>query len=84
MQLLSVKQERDQARTDIDMIRSCVSQDDTVSLAFQARDKALEQKRKLDMELAQVRLDLTQSNQQLLTTIRQKIQLSQQIEQWQV
>lgn len=44
----------------------------------------MSRRNKAEVELAKTRVDLMQANSQLLEAIQQKVELSQQLEQWQV
>lgn len=52
--------------------------------AFDSRDQAVRRKNNCEIELARTRIDLMQVNSQLLEAITQKVELSQQLDQWQV
>lgn len=75
-------EERDQARDDAS--HSSLAQDETVVQAREDRDNAVARKTKAEVELAKTRVELMQANGQLLESIQQKVELSQQLEQWQV
>lgn len=60
------------------------AQDEVVTKARHDRDIAIERKNKLEIELAKTRMDLMQANGQLMEAIQQKVELSQQLEQWQM
>ncbi|KAK9892334.1 hypothetical protein WA026_019789 [Henosepilachna vigintioctopunctata] len=74
----------DVARARNDVSNSTTAQDELVSKARRDRDLAIERKTKLEIELAKTRMDLMQSNGQLMEAIQQKVELSQQLEQWQM
>ena len=48
------------------------------------RDNAVARKNACEIELARTRIDVMQVNSQLMEAIQQKVELSQQLEQWQV
>lgn len=48
------------------------------------RDNAVARKNACEIELAKTRIDVMQVNSQLMEAIQQKVELSQQLEQWQV
>jgi coiled-coil domain-containing protein 64 len=48
------------------------------------RDAAVARKNAVEVELAKTRIDVMQANSQLMEAIQQKVELSQQLEQWQV
>lgn len=54
------------------------------SLFSQTRDQAVARKNKVEVELARTRIDMLQINSQLMEAIQQKIELSEQLEQWQM
>ena len=75
----------DQCKTlkqDID--DSALSKDALVKKAWESRDQAIQRKNSAEIELAKERVASMQVNSQLLEAIQQKIELSQQLEQWQV
>lgn len=75
-------EERDRARDDAS--HSSLAQDDVVIQARADRDTAVARRTKAEVELAKTRVELMQANGQLLESIQQKVELSQQLEQWQV
>ena len=80
-ELEGVKEERDQAKTDLE---NGGSKDELVRKAWEVRDRAVARKNVTQVELAKSRIDVMQANSQLMEAIQQKIELSQQLEQWQV
>ena len=52
--------------------------------AWDIRDNAVSRKNACEIELATTRIDVMQINSQLMETIQKKVELSQQLEQWQV
>lgn len=52
--------------------------------AWDMRDNAVARKNACEIELARTRIDVMQINSQLMEAIQQKVELSQQLEQWQV
>lgn len=58
--------------------------DETVREARDARDAAVARKAELELQLARARIDVLQANSQLMEAVQQKVELSQQLEQWQV
>ena len=48
------------------------------------RDKAVARKNATEIDLARARIDVMQINSQLLESIQQKVELSCQLDQWQV
>lgn len=67
-----------------DLECSSISKDELVKKAWDARDAAVQRKNSAEIELAKERVASMQVNSQLLEAIQQKIELSQQLEQWQV
>lgn len=55
-----------------------------VRKAWEVRDGAVARKNATQVELARTRIDVMQANSQLMEAIQQKVELSQQLEQWQV
>lgn len=82
VQLGSALEERDQARNDAS--NGSLAQDDVVAQARQDRDNAVARRTKAEIDLAKTRVELMQANGQLLESIQQKVELSQQLEQWQM
>ncbi|XP_046386934.1 bicaudal D-related protein homolog [Ischnura elegans] len=80
--LRATEEERDVARADADS--SAHAKEESVAKAWEMRDKALARKNAAEVELARTRIDLLQINSQLIEAIQQKVELSQQLEQWQM
>merc|ERR1712241_846836 len=49
----------------------------------ETRDAAVKRKNNTEIELARTRIDVMQINSQLMEAIQQKVELSQQLDQWQ-
>ncbi|XP_073836985.1 bicaudal D-related protein homolog isoform X2 [Musca autumnalis] len=81
VELQNVKEERDQARSDL---VDNSDRDELLAKAQKERDNANERRTKAEVELAKTRVELMQANSQLLESIQQKVELSQQLEQWQM
>lgn len=81
-ELRGVKEERDRARGDME--DSQLTKDEVVAEAYKVRDQAVARKNRAEVELAKTRIDVLQANSQLMEAIQQKIELSQQLEQWQM
>ncbi|XP_015042938.1 bicaudal D-related protein homolog isoform X1 [Drosophila pseudoobscura] len=81
VELQNVKEERDQARGDLE---DDTDRDELLSKAQTERDAANGRRTKAEVELARTRVELMQANSQLLESIQQKVELSQQLEQWQM
>lgn len=82
VELRSALEERNRAQADAS--ESSLAQDDVVSQARIDRDAAVQRRTKAEIELAKTRVELMQANSELLEAINQKVELSQQLEQWQV
>ncbi|XP_012278988.1 bicaudal D-related protein homolog isoform X2 [Orussus abietinus] len=81
-ELRGVREERDRARGDIE--HSELAKDEVLAQAYKVRDQAVARKNRAEVELARTRIDVLQANSQLMEAIQQKIELSQQLEQWQM
>ncbi|XP_076303798.1 bicaudal D-related protein homolog isoform X2 [Lasioglossum baleicum] len=81
-ELRGVKEERDRARGDME--HSQLTKDEVLAQAYSVRDQAVARKNRAEVELAKTRIDVLQANSQLMEAIQQKIELSQQLEQWQM
>ncbi|XP_022247605.1 bicaudal D-related protein homolog isoform X2 [Limulus polyphemus] len=77
-----LKGERDQLRDDIG--NSKIAKDEIVKKAWEVRDGAVGRKNAVEIQLAKTRIDMMHINSQLMEAIQQKVELSQQLEQWQV
>lgn len=82
VELAAALEERDRARHDAS--DSSLAQDEVVSKARDDRDAAVQRRTKVEVELAKTRVELMQANSQLIESIQQKVDLSQQLEQWQM
>ncbi|XP_043598227.1 bicaudal D-related protein homolog [Bombus pyrosoma] len=81
-ELRGVREERDRARDDME--HSQLTKDEILAQAYKVRDQAVARKNRAEVELAKTRIDVLQANSQLMEAIQQKIELSQQLEQWQM
>ncbi|XP_034941335.1 bicaudal D-related protein homolog [Chelonus insularis] len=81
-ELRGVKEERDRARGD--MKDTDLNRDQVLAQAYAVRDQAVARKNRAEVELARTRIDVLQVNSQLMEAIQQKVELSQQLEQWQM
>ncbi|KAL0115338.1 hypothetical protein PUN28_010698 [Cardiocondyla obscurior] len=81
-ELRGVKEERDRARYDIE--HSDLAKDDIVAKAYKVRDQAVARQNRVEVELARTRIDFLQADSQLKEAVKQKIELSQQVDQWQM
>lgn len=82
-ELSTVKEENSVLRGDVDGMAT-LSPDEIVKRAWKVRDDTIARKKTVEIELAKIRIELMHVNSQLLETIQQKVELSQQLEQWQV
>jgi len=67
-----------------DLSNTSLSKEEIVRKAWEVRDSAVKRKNSAEIELAKERIAGMQINSQLLEAIQQKVELSQQLEQWQV
>ncbi|KAJ9599610.1 hypothetical protein L9F63_009927 [Diploptera punctata] len=81
-ELKAMKEERDTARKDLNDTN--LAKDEVVRKAWEVRDAAVARKNTVEVELAKTRIDVMQANSQLMEAIQQKVELSQQLEQWQM
>merc|ERR1711971_44890 len=82
VKLSALEEERDILKSDIE---NCgAAKDELIKKAWDVRDAAVKRKNNTEIELARTRIDLMQVNSQLLEAIKQKVELSQQLDQWQV
>ena len=82
VELGAVKEERDQYKQDME--DHALSRDVLIKKAWEVRDAAVKRKNTAEIDLAKERIATMQINSQLLEAIRQKVTLSQQLDQWQV
>lgn len=82
-ELAGAREERDRARSDMQDLDS-LAKDEMIRKAWEVRDGAVARKNATQVELARTRIDVLQANSQLMEAIQQKVELSQQLEQWQV
>lgn len=82
VEMSAVEEERDTLRQD--MADTTLSRDQLIRKAWEARDAAVRRKNAAEIELAKERIAGMQVNSQLLEAIQQKVELSQQLDQWQV
>ncbi|XP_023941679.2 bicaudal D-related protein homolog [Bicyclus anynana] len=82
VELRAAAEERDKLLNDANY--SSLQHDDAVTRARQERDEAIERKKTVEVSLAKTRVELMQANSQLYEAVRQKIDLGQQLEQWQM
>ncbi|CAG4934017.1 unnamed protein product [Colias eurytheme] len=82
VELRAAAEERDKLMNDVN--DTSLQNDEAVSRARQERDEAIERKKAAEVSLAKTRVELMQANSQLYEAVRQKIDLGQQLEQWQM
>ncbi|EFX77717.1 hypothetical protein DAPPUDRAFT_53920 [Daphnia pulex] len=82
VELEATREERDTARRDVRDTH--LAKDEIIRRAWEVRDQAVSRKNAAEIELARTRIDVLQINSQLLEAIQQKVELSQQLDQWQV
>ncbi|OWR53713.1 hypothetical protein KGM_201800 [Danaus plexippus plexippus] len=82
VELRASADERDKLLNDATY--SSLQHDEAVTKARQERDEAIERKKASEVALAKTRVELMQANSQLYEAVRQKIDLGQQLEQWQM
>lgn len=78
----ALEEERDILKSDQE--NSNAAKDELIKKAWEVRDAAVTRKNNTEIGLARTRIDLMQVNSQLLDAIKQKVELSQQLDQWQV
>merc|ERR1739844_716524 len=71
----------DTLRSDLE--NSEAGRDVLIKKAWDTRDAAVKRKNNTEIELARTRIDVMQINSQLMEAIQQKVELSQQLDQWQ-
>ncbi|GIY64541.1 BICD family-like cargo adapter 1 [Caerostris darwini] len=81
-ELAALREERDHLRQDVDS--SAWAKDEIVKKAWTMRDQAVARKNTVEIELAKTRIELMHINSQLMEAIQQKVELSQQLDQWQL
>ncbi|XP_076344563.1 bicaudal D-related protein homolog isoform X1 [Tachypleus tridentatus] len=82
MDVALLNEERNKLRDDIS--NSKIAKDEIVKKAWDVRDGAVARKNAVEIELAKTKTDMMHINSQLMEAIHQKVELSQQLEQWQV
>merc|ERR1719305_1218652 len=81
VQLKAAEEERDTLKEDV--ANSEAGKDVLIKKAWETRDAAVKRKNNTEIELAKTRIDVMQINSQLMEAIQQKVELSQQLDQWQ-
>ena len=79
--MAAAEEERDTLRSDLQ--QSEAGRDVLIKKAWETRDAAVKRKNNTEIELARTRIDVMQINSQLMEAIQQKVELSQQLDQWQ-
>lgn len=82
VELRSALEERNRAQADAS--EGNLAQDDVVAQARNDRDDAVQRRTKAEIELAKIRVELMRTSSELYEAINQKVELAQQLEQWQV
>lgn len=82
-ELIATKEERDQLKQDMNS-SNVMGKEEIVKRAWEVRDQAVARKNLVEIELAKTRIEVMHINSQLMEAIQQKVELSQQLEQWQV
>jgi len=81
VQLKAAEEERDTLKEDLGNTEA--GRDVLIKKAWETRDAAVKRKNNTEIELARTRIDVMQINSQLMEAIQQKVELSQQLDQWQ-
>merc|ERR1719295_1761785 len=81
VQLKAAEEERDTLKSDLENTEA--GRDVLIKKAWETRDAAVKRKNNTEIELAKTRIDVMQVNSQLMEAIQQKVELSQQLDQWQ-
>merc|ERR1712079_645236 len=81
VQLKAAEEERDTLKGDLENTEA--GRDVLIKKAWETRDAAVKRKNNTEIELARTRIDVMQINSQLMEAIQQKVELSQQLDQWQ-
>ncbi|KFM81670.1 Bicaudal D-related protein-like protein, partial [Stegodyphus mimosarum] len=79
-ELTALRESRDQLKDDVE--NSSLAKDQVVKKAWEVRDQAVARKNAVEIELARTRIDVMHINSQLMEAVQQKVELSQQLEQW--
>lgn len=82
-QLSGAIEERDRARSDLKDANG-LARDEIIKKAWDARDGAVARKNETEISLARSRIELNRMHSDLMEAIQQKVELSQQLEQWQM
>lgn len=82
VQLKSSKEENDNLKETIE--NSNLPKDEIIKRTMKMREEATARKNQVEIELAKTRIEVMHINSQLMESVQQKVELSQQLEQWQV
>jgi coiled-coil domain-containing protein 64 len=82
VELNAAKEERDNARDTLE--QSGLPKDEMVKRACEVRDQAVARKNVVEIELAKTRIEVMHINSQLMEAIQRKVELSQQLEQFEL
>ena len=82
VELKSAKEENDNLKETIDS--STLPKDEIIKRSMKMREEATARKNQVEIELAKTRIEVMHINSQLMESVQQKVELSQQLEQWQV
>lgn len=82
VELKSAKEENDNLKETIDS--SSLPKDEIIKRSMKMREEATARKNQVEIELAKTRIEVMHINSQLMESVQQKVELSQQLEQWQV
>lgn len=82
VQLKSSKEENDNLKETIE--NSNLPKDEIIKRTMRMREEATARKNQVEIELAKTRIEVMHINSQLMESVQQKVELSQQLEQWQV
>ncbi|KAL0979530.1 hypothetical protein UPYG_G00186230 [Umbra pygmaea] len=80
VEVRSTQEERDRMKA----MHDASDPSEQLQSAIRDRDEAISKKKAVEMELANCKIDIMSLNNQLLDAIQQKLNLSQQLEAWQV
>ncbi|XP_013411322.1 BICD family-like cargo adapter 1 isoform X3 [Lingula anatina] len=81
LEMSKIQAERDRLQ---DQALTTVTRDEVIEGARQDRNEAISKRNSMEVELAKAKLDYMTLHKQLMEAIQQKIELSQQLEQWQL
>lgn len=82
VELKSSKEENENLKETIE--NSNLPKDEIIKRTMKMREEATARKNQVEIELAKTRIEVMHINSQLMESVQQKVELSQQLEQWQV